>query len=408
MTKKLQAAIDALKRGEMVILIDNEDRENEGDLVLPAEFATADKINFFIREACGLVCLCLENEQVDRLGIPPMVAENKSPRKTAFTVSIEARTGITTGISPADRARTILVASDPKSGPNDISSPGHVFPLRAVRGGVLQREGHTEGSIELCKLAGLRPAAAICEIINEDGSMARKADLEAFSKKHGIPICTIEELIQHQQIHSDFMEESRSAKFPSRLEASARPFRVRSHRNKLSGVEHAFVYTENFENPVPSAVPLVRLHSECLTGDCLGSLRCDCGFQLEMAMDAIARDQAGGAVIYLKNHEGRGIGLFNKIEAYALQDAGLDTVDANLSLGFSADSRVYADAARILHLRGMTKIRLLTNNPSKVERLKELGIEIVERVSLQTKTLPENQAYLKTKQSRFQHHLENL
>jgi 3,4-dihydroxy 2-butanone 4-phosphate synthase/GTP cyclohydrolase II len=408
MTKRLQAAIEALKRGEMVILIDNEDRENEGDLVLAAEFATAEKINFLTREACGLVCLALENAQVDRLGIPPMVTENKSPRKTAFTVSIEAATGITTGISPADRARTILVASDPKSGPNDVSSPGHIFPLRAVKGGVLEREGHTEGSIELCKLAGLRPAAAICEIINVDGTMARKKDLENFSKKHSIPIVTIEELIQHQLVHSDFIEESKSAKFPNRLETGTRPFRVRSHRNKLTGVEHAFVYTENFEKTQPSSIPLIRLHSECLTGDCLGSLRCDCGFQLEMAMSAIARDATGGAVIYLKNHEGRGIGLFNKIEAYALQDAGQDTVDANLSLGFSADSRVYADAARILHRRGMTKIRLLTNNPSKIDRLKELGIEIVERVSLQTKTLPENQAYLKTKQSRLQHHLENL
>jgi 3,4-dihydroxy 2-butanone 4-phosphate synthase/GTP cyclohydrolase II len=411
MTERLQAAIDALKRGEMVILIDSEDRENEGDLVLAAQFATAEKINFFVRQACGLVCLSLESEQVDHLGIPPMVAENKSPRKTAFTVSIEATHGISTGISPADRAHTIQVASDPASGPKDIVSPGHVFPLRAVKGGVLERAGHTEGSIELCKLAGLRPAAVICEIINEDGTMSRKPDLDRFSKKHNIPIVTIEELIQYQTIHTDWIAESNSAQFPNRYATGEQAWKIRSHRSRITGAEHAFTYTENLETKHSRAadeVPLVRLHSECLTGDCLGSLRCDCGFQLELAMDLISKSKAGGAVVYLKNHEGRGIGLWNKIQAYALQDQGMDTIDANLSLGFAADHRLYTDAAKILHLRGLTKIRLLTNNPIKVQALKDLGIEVVERVSLQTKSLPENQTYLRTKQKRFQHHLENL
>jgi 3,4-dihydroxy 2-butanone 4-phosphate synthase/GTP cyclohydrolase II len=408
MTNKLQTAIDALKRGEMVILIDSEDRENEGDLVLAAQFATPEKINFLIRQACGLVCLSLESDQVDRLGIPPMVTDNQSPRKTAFTVSIEATHGITTGISPGDRAQTILVASDPKSGPKDVVAPGHVFPLRAVKGGVLERAGHTEGSIELCKLAGLRPAAVICEIINEDGSMSRKPDLEAFSKKHKIPIVTIEELIQYQTLNSDWIEESKSAKLPNRISNSAHPWKIRSHRNTIDGTEHAFVYTSNLEQVSEAVVPLVRLHSECLTGDGLGSLRCDCGFQLELAMNLISQSETGCAVVYLKNHEGRGIGLWNKIEAYALQDSGMDTVDANLHLGFAADARLYADAAKILHLRGFKKIRLLTNNPAKMDRLKALGIEVVERVPLQIKAIPENQIYLATKRSKFQHHLENL
>jgi 3,4-dihydroxy 2-butanone 4-phosphate synthase/GTP cyclohydrolase II len=419
MTKRIQAAIEALKKGEMVILIDSEDRENEGDLVLAAQFATPDKINFFIRQACGLVCLCLEAEQVDRLGIPQMVSDNKSLRKTAFTISIEASSGISTGISAADRARTVLVASDPDSTPHDIASPGHIFPLRAVKGGVLERAGHTEGSIELCKIAGLRPAAVICEIINEDGSMARKPDLESFSKKHKIPMVTIEELIAYQAIQTDWIAESNSAKFPNRHEVNGSlQWKIRSHRNRFSGTEHAFVYTENLESytrhtpekptRADSEIPLVRLHSECLTGDCLGSLRCDCGFQLELAMDMISKAPEGGAVVYLKNHEGRGIGLWNKVQAYALQDQGMDTIDANLSLGFAADTRIYTEAAKILHLRGLTKIRLLTNNPTKVQTLKDLGIDVIERVPLQTKTLPENQAYLRTKQKRFQHHLENL
>jgi 3,4-dihydroxy 2-butanone 4-phosphate synthase/GTP cyclohydrolase II len=412
MTKKLQAAIEALKRGEMVILIDSEDRENEGDLVLAAEFATAEKINFLIRQACGLVCLSLESEAVDRLMIPPMVSENKSPRKTAFTVSIEAAQGIGTGISPADRAHTIQVASHPDAKPQDIVAPGHVFPLRAVKGGVLERAGHTEGSIELCKLAGLRPAAVICEIINEDGTMSRRGDLEKFSKKHSIPIVTIEELIQYQTIHTDWIEESKSAKFPNRFANEGKPWKIRSHRNKVSGTEHAFVYTENLDSVTAgnesAEAPLVRLHSECLTGDCLGSLRCDCGFQLELALNLISKSDSGGALVYLKNHEGRGIGLWNKIEAYALQDQGMDTVDANLELGFAADTRMYTDAAKMLHLRGLTKIRLLTNNPLKVEALKNLGIDVVERVAIQTETLPENLSYLRTKRERFQHHLENL
>jgi 3,4-dihydroxy 2-butanone 4-phosphate synthase/GTP cyclohydrolase II len=407
---RLEAALQALKKGEMVILIDSEDRENEGDLVLAAEFSTPEKINFLIRQACGLVCLALESNQVDRLGLPPMVSENESPRKTAFTVSIEAAKGVSTGISAADRAHTILVASDPNSSRQDVVAPGHIFPLRAAPGGVLERAGHTEGSIELCKLAGLRPAAVICEIINEDGSMARRPDLEAFSKKFNIPIVTIEDLIAHQAIHSNWLKPSRTADFPNRRQNSGiHRWKIQSFRNEINGAEHALIYTSNLDELVPSdAAPLIRIHSECLTGDGLGSLRCDCGFQLENSMEQIAASPTGGAVIYLKNHEGRGIGLWNKIEAYSLQDQGHDTLDANLALGFAADERHYQDAAKILSLRGWSSIRLLTNNPQKQSELKAFGIEIKARVPLVVPASPENRDYLRTKQERFHHPLGNV
>ena len=409
MTKTLKTALDALKNGEMVILIDSEDRENEGDLVLAAEFSTPEKINFLIRKACGLVCLALESDQVDQLGLPPMVRDNNSPRQTAFTVSIEAAQGVSTGISAADRSHTILVASDPKSSAKDVVAPGHIFPLRAAKGGVIERAGHTEGSIELCKLAGLRPAAVICEIINEDGSMARKPDLEKFSEQFNIPIVTIEELIVYQSTHTEWLEESRSAQFPNCYAvASGNAWKIKSFKNKYSKAEHALLFTENLENKKSAEIPLVRIHSECLTGDGLGSLRCDCGFQLERAMHEIAKSSSGGAVIYLKNQEGRGIGFWNKIEAYALQDAGSDTFDANVELGFEPDSRHYHDAAKILRSMGLKKIRLMTNNLKKVEELKQFGIDVVERVSIETKVLPTNQVYLKTKREKFNHQLGNV
>ena len=295
---RLDAAIEALKRGDMVILVDSEDRENEGDLVLAAQFATAEKINFLIRQACGLVCLALEADQVDRLGLPPMVQDNGSPRKTAFTVSVEAARGVSTGISAADRAHTILTASNPASAPKDLVSPGHIFPLKAVRGGVLERAGHTEGSIELCKLAGLLPSAVICEIINEDGSMARKPDLERFSERFGIPIVTIEDLIQHQISAADWMDESRSALFPNRHTPSdGRSWRIRSFRNRITGAEHALIELGPKEGA--SGSPLVRIHSECLTGDALGSLRCDCGFQLDQALERI---QVHGGLLLAREH----------------------------------------------------------------------------------------------------------
>jgi 3,4-dihydroxy 2-butanone 4-phosphate synthase/GTP cyclohydrolase II len=402
----LKAAIAAIKRGEMVILVDSEDRENEGDLVLAAQFTTGDKVNFLIREACGLVCLTLEPQKVDQLGLPPMVQENRTSRKTAFTVSIEAAQGVSTGISPQDRAHTILVAVQPTASAKDLVSPGHVFPLRAVAGGVLERAGHTEGSIELCKLAGLIPAAVICEIINADGSMARKNDLEAFGKKHKIPICTIEDIIKYRSLTENWIRPTSVADFPTRYSTNSKAkWVIRGFENTLTHQEHAAISTET-----RGAVPLVRIHSECLTGDALGSLRCDCGEQLRGSIQMISEDEAGGVVVYLKDQEGRGIGLWNKIESYSLQDQGKDTVDANLALGFQADERHYHEAAKILLSMGIHKIRLITNNPHKVQELQKFGIEIVETVLLQTEVNSHNQKYLETKQERFHHslNLDNL
>lgn len=399
---RLKAAIEALQKGEMVILVDSEDRENEGDLVLAAEFATAEKVNFFIREACGLVCLSLEAKKIDELGLPPMVSENQSPRKTAFTVSIEASTGVSTGISAQDRAHTIRVAANPASTKHDLVSPGHIFPLRAVEGGVLARPGHTEGSIELCKLAGLIPAAVICEIINEDGTMARKPDLESFAAKHSIPIVTIEEIIVYRAIHESWIKASATAKFPTRF---GKVLEVQSFKNELTKFEHMVLKTPELKPDADHLTPtLVRIHSECLTGDALGSLRCDCGFQLQSAIEQISAVERG-LVIYLKNQEGRGIGLFNKIESYALQDQGRDTLDANLELGFHPDLRHYHEAGKILLELGIKRIRLLTNNPQKSLELKQFGIEVVEQIPLSVPQVPENAKYLKTKRDRFHHTL---
>lgn len=396
---RLQAAIEALQKGEMVILVDSEDRENEGDLVLAAQFATSEKINFLIRKACGLVCLALEADQVDRLGLPPMVQDNQTERKTAFTVSIEAAHGISTGISAQDRAHTIQVAANPASTRKDIIAPGHVFPLRAAPGGVLERAGHTEGSIELCKLAGLQPAAVICEIMNEDGTMARRSDLDQFAKIYQIPIVTIDELIAHQIEHQNYLEGSASAQFPSRYSVEGgHSFQIRSFKNPFTKAEHSFIFTEK-----TGANPLVRVHSECLTGDALGALRCDCGDQLRLSMQMISANADGGAVIYLKNHEGRGIGLWNKIEAYALQDQGKDTLEANLELGFHADERRYHEAVTILKSMNWNRVRLMTNNPEKVRELESFGIEVTERVPVITDAYPENSKYLETKRDKFKH-----
>jgi 3,4-dihydroxy 2-butanone 4-phosphate synthase/GTP cyclohydrolase II len=406
---RLESAIEALKKGEMVILIDSEDRENEGDLVLAAQFATPEKINFFIRQACGLVCLALEADQVDRLGLPPMVVDNGSPRKTAFTISVEAAVGVSTGISAADRAHTILVASNQNSKAKDLVSPGHIFPLRAVPGGVLERAGHTEGSIELCKLAGLIPAAVICEIINEDGSMARKPDLEEFSKRFNIPIVTIEELIAYQAVHSEWITPSKVAEFPNRYQTpGGHTWKIQSFRNTITGIEHALIFTDNLSQGDLKHTPIVRIHSECLSGDSLGSLRCDCGFQLESSIRQISASESGGAIVYLKNQEGRGIGLWNKIEAYSLQDQGQDTFDANVTLGFEPDARHYQDAAKILSMKGLKEIRLLTNNLHKVKELNAFGITILDRVPLEMEVLPENRDYLRAKRERFNHQIGNV
>lgn len=387
----------------MIILVDDEDRENEGDLVLAAEFATAESINFIAKHGRGLICLALEGKRVDELQLPMMAPINRSPRKTAFTVSIESREGISTGISAADRAHTVRVACDPTKGAADIVSPGHIFPLRAVEGGVLVRAGHTEGSVDLCRLAGLRSAAVICEIMNEDGTMARMPDLEKFAAQHNLPILTIKELIEYRMSRESLIEEVAVSKLPSLYGGDQGEFRLHAFRSRTDGTEHlALVSCKDgkLENPA-----LVRVHSECLTGDALGSLRCDCGAQLQASLRQIAAS-GNGVLVYMRSHEGRGIGLANKIKAYALQDGGLDTVEANRHLGFRADLRHYGMGAQILRHLGVHQMKLLTNNPRKVVSLEGFGLEIVEKIPIEVGANPSNMAYLASKRDKLGHWLK--
>lgn len=388
-------AIKQLQKGGMVILVDDEDRENEGDLVIAAEHATPEAVNFMAKHGRGLICLTMTSEQVDRLHLPPMTASNKARRSTAFTVSIEARDGITTGISAHDRALTIKTAINPNVGEGEIVSPGHIFPLRAAEGGVLVRQGHTEGSVDLMRLAGLMPAGVICEIMSEDGQMARRPELETFAKAHNLPILTVQDIVQHRQQTENLVTEVAKAELPSQF--TEQPLKVHAFRSNIDGSEHLALV----KYPLP-AVPLVRVHSECLTGEAFGSLRCDCGPQLQKSMRLIAESD-GGILIYLRNHEGRGIGLANKIKAYAMQDAGMDTHDANTALGFAPDERNYVMAAQILRSLGVSKITLLSNNPSKTEGLQELGIDVVKTQPLQIEANPFNEFYLATKRDRFGH-----
>jgi 3,4-dihydroxy 2-butanone 4-phosphate synthase / GTP cyclohydrolase II len=391
----LSIALEQLRRGGMIILVDDEDRENEGDLIVAAEFATAEVVNFMAKHGRGLICLPMTAEQVDMLGLPPMAAVNKARRSTAFTVSIEARDGITTGISAADRACSIAAASNPLAKPGDIVMPGHIFPLRAAEGGVLKRQGHTEGSVDLMRLAGLRPAAVICEIMREDGTMARRDDLDVFAKVHGLPILTIEEIVKHRRREDMLVTEVAQADLPTAH--ADEPLRIHAFRSSVDGVEHLAIVKHPLGN-----VPLVRVHSECLTGEALGSLRCDCGPQLQEAIRMVGESD-GGVVIYLRNQEGRGIGLANKVKAYALQDEGHDTVEANARLGFAADLRDYMPAAHMLRALGVSHLRLLTNNPAKTRALKELGLDVIEQQSLVIAANPFNAAYLSTKRERMGH-----
>lgn len=392
--------VDDIRSGKMVILVDDEDRENEGDLVVAADFITPELVNFMAREARGLICLALSDEQIKRLGLPQMVKDelNFSPNKTAFTVSIEAAQGVSTGISAADRAHTIRVASSPKAQPSDIIVPGHIFPIRAKPGGVLKRAGHTEGSVDLAQLAGLHPAAVICEVMNADGTMARVPDLQKFAATHGLRMGTITDLIRYKIQHETHVTEVAHAKLPTQI---ADGFVVRAFRNDLDGAEHLVLQMGQVDDGEPV---LVRVHSECMTGDVFGSQRCDCGPQLKRAMQMIAAE-GRGLILYLRQ-EGRGIGLANKIHAYQLQDSGMDTVEANLHLGFPADNRDYGMGAQILRAVGARRLRLMTNNPAKRIGLKGYGIEIVERVALEIQANPNNAHYLQAKKNKMGHLLD--
>jgi 3,4-dihydroxy 2-butanone 4-phosphate synthase/GTP cyclohydrolase II len=387
-----------LRRGRPVVIVDDASRENEGDVCYAAEKITPRKINFMATHARGLVCLALTEERCDALRLPPMVADNTSVHDTAFTVSIEARGRTTTGISARDRAATILTAIDPATRPEDLLRPGHVFPLRARRGGVLRRAGHTEAIVDLCRLAGLRPAGALCEIIKEDGSMARLPDLRRFAAKHGLKLISVEEIIRHRLRHERIIVREADPALPTRFG----DFTVVGYRVEATEEEHVALFMGKFRESDPV---LVRVHSQCLTGDVFGSLRCDCGEQLRRSMELIARE-GRGVVVYLLQ-EGRGIGLFNKLKAYEVQDRhGADTVEANERLGLPVDQRDYGVGAQILRDLGVRRMRLLTNNPRKYIGLAGYGLEVVERVPLEVPPTRASRRYLETKKKKMGHILK--
>lgn len=393
----IDEAIEDIRQGKMVILVDDASRENEGDLVIAAEKITPEAINFMITYGRGLVCMPMSADIVNRLGLRMMIGQNKSKFGTAFTQSIGSAQGTTTGISAADRAHTIKVAADPNSTADDIVSPGHIFPLRALEGGVLEREGHTEGSVDLVKLAGLQPAATICEVIKTDGTMARLDDLTEFAKTHGLSMVSIADLISYRMMHENLVREVSTAALP--LEHFGE-FEIKVFENQIDGAQHIALIREPLNKDKPC---LVRIHSQCVTGDIFGSARCDCGPQLQTALEIIS--QEGGIVLYLTNHEGRGIGLANKVKAYALQDKGLDTVEANHKLGFAEDERDYGIAAQILHQLGLQKVNLLTNNPRKINGIQYYGIEVSLRQPLEMQPNAENIRYLQTKKNKLGHML---
>jgi 3,4-dihydroxy 2-butanone 4-phosphate synthase/GTP cyclohydrolase II len=395
MIHRIEAALEDIRQGKMVILVDDEDRENEGDLTMAAEKVTPETINFMAKYGRGLICLSLTDERLNELRLPMMVSENTSRFQTAFTVSIDARKGVTTGISAADRATTILTAVGEGTQPEDLVSPGHIFPLRARQGGVLVRTGQTEGSVDLARLAGLTPAGVICEIMKDDGTMARMPDLLAFAEEHGLKIVTIADLIKYRLSKESLVRRIVTATIPTKYGGV---FTTIAYENDVDPYHHIALVKGEIR---PEDTVLVRVHSQCLTGDVFGSKRCDCEEQLHTAM-AMVEKEGKGVIVYMRQ-EGRGIGLVNKLRAYCLQDMGKDTVEANEALGFKADMRDYGIGAQILADLGLHKIRLMTNNPRKIIGLEGYGIEVVERVAIETKPHQENIEYLKAKAKKMGH-----
>jgi 3,4-dihydroxy 2-butanone 4-phosphate synthase / GTP cyclohydrolase II len=394
----IEEALEEVRAGRFVVVVDDPDRENEGDLVIAAQFTTPDAVNFMATHGRGLICLCLTEQRADRLGLRPMTDHNEAPLGTAFTVSVEAREGVTTGISAADRSHTIQVAINPASTAHDLVQPGHVFPLRARPGGVLERMGQTEAAVDLARLAGLDPSGVVCEIMNDDGTMARVPDLVPYCERHGLKLITVADLVEYRRRHEKLVERGASVRLPT----EHGEFRAVAFRERLTGKTHVALVKGDVDG---AEDVLVRVHSECLTGDVFHSLRCDCGEQLEVALDQIEAE--GRGVLLYMAQEGRGIGLLNKLRAYELQEQGLDTVQANVELGFPADARDYGIGNQILADLGLTTIRILTNNPKKLIGIDGFGLRVVGQVPIEVPPNAENRGYLATKRAKLGHRLHH-